>query len=374
MQVIENVGLTHYSPTKAYNGYTLFTPTSSTTVRLIDMHGRFVHGWETQWQPGAHGQLLQNGNLLYAAKIDEAPFAVDFNGAGGLIVEYDWDGNEVWRYEDLFMHHDIQRLENGNTMTLRWVGVPDDIAAQIEGGVPGTERKGVVWGEALREIDQKGNVVWEWIAHEQLDPKAYPICPLCARHEWLHVNALDVLPDGDVMISAHTQSRILIIDKKTKKVKWEWGKDQLAHQHDPTTLDNGNILVFDNGLHRPNNLISCTRILEIEKKSGEIVWEYMASNPATFYGAFISGAQRLPNLNTLICEGPKGRFFEVTMQGEVVWEYINPFFDINIGIPARGRHNMVFRAHRYGVDYPGLKGKKFDSEKYEALNKVYGPR
>ncbi|MGC8495521.1 MAG: aryl-sulfate sulfotransferase [Syntrophobacteraceae bacterium] len=371
MKVTENVGLTHYSPTKAYNGFTLFTPTSSTVVRLIDMQGRFVHSWETPMQPGAHGQLLPDGHLLYAAKDDTAPFAVEFNGAGGYVLEFDWEGNEVWRHEDPFMHHDIQRLDNGNTMTLRWVAVPDDIAAQIEGGVAGTERKGVIWGEALREVDKKGKVVWEWIAHEHLDPKAYPICPLCARHEWLHCNAVDVLPNGDVMISCHTQSRLLIIDRTTKKVKWEWGKGELAHQHDPTTLENGNILVFDNGLHRPCNLISCTRVLEIDRASGEIAWEFMETNPATFYGAFISGAQRLPNGNTLICEGPKGRFFEVTKEKEVVWEYINPMFDINIGIPARGRHNMVFRAHRYGPDYSGLKGKDLSPKKFEAMNSLY---
>ncbi|MEJ2647654.1 MAG: aryl-sulfate sulfotransferase [Sedimentisphaerales bacterium] len=374
MRINDHVSLTHYLPGKAYNGFTLFTPTSSTVARLIDMQGRFVQCWETPWQPGAHGQLLENGNLLYAAKDDSAPFAVDFNGAGGIIVEYDWDGKEVWKYEDEFMHHDIQRLPNGNTMVVRWVAVPDDIAEKIEGGVPGTERKGVIWGECLHEVDPKGKVVWEWIAHDHLDVKAFPICPLCGRHEWLHVNALDVLPNDDVMISCHTQSKLIIIDKKTKKVKWESAKDiRLAHQHDPTTLENGNILVFDNGLHRKNSLIPCTRVLEIDKVSNSIVWEYMETNPCTFYGGFISGAQRLPNGNTLICVGPKGRFFEVTKEGEVVWEYINPFFDINVGIPARGRHNMVFRAHRYGLDYPGLKGKRLNPEKYEMLNRLYGP-
>lgn len=375
MLINQIVGLTHYSPSKAYNGFTLFTPTSSKTAWLIDMQGRIVHSWETPWQPGAHGQLLENGNLLYAAKDDNAPFAIEFNGAGGFIIEYDWDGNEVWRYEDEFLHHDVQRLPNGNTMMLRWVAVPDDIAAQIEGGVPGTERKGVIWGEAVREVDPQGNVVWEWVAHEHLDPKDFPICPLCGRHEWLHVNALDVLPNGDVMISCHTQSKIIIIDKQSNKVKWESSKDlQLAHQHDPTTLENGNILVFDNGLHRKNNLISCTRILEIDREANKIVWEYMEMNPSTFFGSFISGAQRLPNGNTLICEGPRGRFFEITHDGEIVWEYINPFFDINVGIPLRGRHNMVFRAHRYGPDYPGLKGRTLDPDKYKTINLLYGPK
>lgn len=373
MKIFDNISLTHYAPAKAYNGYTLFTPLSSKTVRLIDMQGRFVHSWETRWEPGAHGYILPNGNLLYAGRPEDCPFGADFNGAGGIIVEYDWDGNEVWRYEDSFMHHDFHRLENGNTLVLRWDAVPDDMAKKISGGIPGTERKGVIWSESLHEIDTVGNIVWEWYACDHLKPEDYPICPLCARHEWLHSNAIDVFPNGDILLSAHTLNRLFIIDRATGSIKWEWGKDQLAHQHDSTVLENGNILVFDNGLHRKNNLVSVTRVLEINPDSAEIVWEFMESNPAMFYGAFISGAQRLPNGNTLVCEGPKGRFFETTREKEVVWEYVNPFFGINSNFPNRGSHNMVFRAHRYGPDYPGLKGKELDPGKFDWLNRLYSP-
>ncbi len=66
-------------------------------------------------------------------------------------------------------------------------------------------------------------------------------------------------------------------------------------------------------------------------------WE--ALPPTEFYGQNISGAQRLPNGNTLICEGPTGRIFEVTDLGETVWSYQNPF-----GVP-------VFRAIKYSYEY-----------------------
>ena len=50
-------------------------------------------------------------------------------------------------------------------------------------------------------------------------------------------------------------------------------------------------------------------------------WKYLAPIPSDFYGQNISGAQRLPNGNTLICEGPDGYIFEVTSDGNVVWTY-----------------------------------------------------
>jgi hypothetical protein len=64
-----------------------------------------------------------------------------------------------------------------------------------------------------------------------------------------------------------------------------------------------------------------------------------------FFSPYISGAQRLANGNTLICEGVHGRIFEVTGAGEVVWEYVNPHFFEGPGRP--GLTNAVFRAFRY---------------------------
>ena len=55
------------------------------------------------------------------------------------------------------------------------------------------------------------------------------------------------------------------------------------------------------------------------------LWRYIASPPTSFYASFISGCQRLPNGNTLICDGPHGHFFEVTPEMDIVWEYTNPY-------------------------------------------------
>jgi len=61
-------------------------------------------------------------------------------------------------------------------------------------------------------------------------------------------------------------------------------------------------------------------------------------------------AQRLPNGNTLITESSFGRFFEVTKQGEIVWEYVNPFFGKPFfGGPPSSESNQVFRAIRYSA-------------------------
>ena len=159
----------------------------------------------------------------------------------------------------------------------------------------------------------------------------------------------------------------------------------------------GHFLIFDNGTRRPGETYSS--VLEINPYDGEwrkglyipevkagynqtgtgfhqptpqsiskqIVWSYKSNLPNAFYGHYISGCQRLPNGNTLIDSGPHGHFFEVTEEGEVVWEYISPVGDRTQGDygiykimtdRAGAGFNSVFRCHRYGPDYPGLAGKK----------------
>ena len=92
-----------------------------------------------------------------------------------------------------------------------------------------------------------------------------------------------------------------------------------------------------------------------DKKYGpdRSVWSYSAPNPTDFYSVNISGVQRLPNGNTLICAGAPGIVFEVTPQKKVVWQYNLPAFGGRGGPNAR----QVFRAYRYGPDFPGLTGK-----------------
>ena len=126
-------------------------------------------------------------------------------------------------------------------------------------------------------------------------------------------------------------------------------------------------MIFDNGAHVRNGATS--RIIEVNPETNEIEWTYEGSPPMSFFSSYISGADRLPNGNTLICEGAHGRIFEVTPSGQIVWEYINPFFE-----PDRDGHqsNATFRAHRYAPDYPAFAGRDLDPGAHGNLNRLLG--
>ena len=347
-------GVMYYDSRRAYNGLTLFTPVEGRGAWLIDMLGRTLNCWQTPYAPGCDGRLLPTGSLLYAAKIPDGPLS-DLEGAGGILMELDWDGRLVWKYEDPYLHDSFCRLGNGNTMVLRWVEVPQEIASKVIGGDPGTERDGIMWGDAIREITPSGKVAWEWIAHEHLNPEGNIGCLVCPRSEWTHLNACEVLEDDNILASFMKTNTIAIIEKRTGNIKWQWGPGELAHQHSPTMLDNGNILVFDNGFHPYGFPWGFSRVLEVEPKTKAMVWAYGGREATTeFYSATMSNCQRLPNRNTLICEGNTGRIFEVDLKGKLVWEFSNNL-PSDKPYPAQIRSHMVYSAYRYGMDYPGLK-------------------
>jgi len=94
-----------------------------------------------------------------------------------------------------------------------------------------------------------------------------------------------------------------------------------------------------------------SRVLEIDPVARKIVWSYSgetSNSPGwTFYSSFISDARRLPNGNTFIDEGVNGRFFQVTPKGEIVWEYVSPYFSqttVGGGTAQTVRSNWVYRA------------------------------
>ncbi len=385
-------GVTINRQQRTYDGFTLYTPLGGSTgpdetneVYLIDMQGNVVHTWTVEHAPGLYGFLLPNGNLLYGGNTRELQ-PTPGGGGGGTIQEIDWDGNVIWEYTDTeiskYMHHDFDKLPSGNILVIAWTPMREENMARVQGGIEGMEfvdpdtGEEKIWADVIYEIDyETKEIVWEWRVEDELVIEDYPLAPLLNRHSWTHINSVVYLPEGNsyngqpaVMIMSRQLDLVLIIDYSTKEVLWEWGPGEIKVPHDPTLLDSGNILLFDNGMHKPDTTrsgIPASRILEVNPNTNEIEWEYRGDGLRNFrfFSSVISGAQRLPNGNTLICEGVPGRIFEVTrgerieydddnpdhmrdqlFDNEIVWEYHNPFYSPN------QVENAVFRAYRYGID------------------------
>jgi hypothetical protein len=341
-------GLIAHDPARAQAGYTLFAPMfGDGTVYLVDMDGAVAHTWRMPYRPGLYGYLLDNGHLFYSGKVmaDLERFEAWPRFKGGAVVEVDWRGRTVWEIRHPDHHHDARKLRNGNVLLLCLRALPADLAGRVRGGLAGTEAEGLIYADYLLEMTTRGEVVWEWRSWEHLDPETFPVTPQDRRAEWTHGNTVAETADGHVVVSFRNISTVVMIERATGKLVWTLGGPPLAQQHDPRPLANGNLLIFDNGTHRRDHPATFSRVLEVDPRTRGIVWEYTDPSLFEFFSPYISGAQRLANGNTLICEGCHGRLFEVTREGEVVWEYVSPHFAQEPGAP--GLNNWVFRAFRY---------------------------
>ncbi len=387
-------GLTFREKEKTYDGYTLLTPIGGSKVILLNMNGMIVHSWAFDDILPGYGRLLQNGNLLLRG-VERALWDEDslcwvdgdeidlvrndvaksldvrvreLGANASLIQEVDWDGNVVWEYKNKRIHHDFVRLSNGNNVLVEWAELPQNIESLVVGGLPKSHGDSLpMLGDEIFEIDPEGNELWRVKLWELHDPVNDPICPLEDRQEWTHLNGLDIDTNGDILFSCRNNSRVGIIEKDTKKLIWNYGQPNVFHQHHATYLDNGNIQMFDNGMHRSG--VPRSRVIEVNRITDEVVWEYKGNPEIQFFSGHISGADRLPNGNVLICEGATGRLFEVTQDGETVWQWVNPILNRVRGAPSYS----IFRAHRYEPSHPGLKGRTLELEKGNSkLNALYG--
>jgi hypothetical protein len=221
--------------------------------------------------------------------------------------------------------------------------------------------------------------------------------PQFVQPDWLHVNGLAYNAERDqIMLTVYEFSEVWIIDHSTSKaeaashqggrsgkggdVLYRWGnprayragtvKDQkLFGPHNGHWIDRGlpgegHALIFNNGFQRTGGAHSTVDEIVLplneqgyyERAPGKafapdrLVWSYAAPKRIDFYAPFISGAQRLPGGNTLICSGTNGTVFEVTPNKEVVWKYVNP--DRGRPFPAGGFPPLP--APRLGEILPGF--------------------
>ena len=407
-QSVYPTGTTIYDPDKSWNGFTVLSPLATQAVLVIDMNGNVVKRWDDfNNSAGGPARVLPGGHVVAASGArpphQESLELIqrDFNGN----VSWRFSRNEeiktregttIWSARQ---HHDWQResfpagyyspeskpaIEGGNTLILTHT---DRVQPKVADRPLEDDR--------LIEVSWKGEIVWEWVASDHIDelgfaPDARTAIKAAAgfnaarnSFDWLHINSATYLgpnqwfDKGDkrfapnnVIISSREASLLAIVGRDGSIV-WRLGPDfsaskelrairQIIGQHHAHLIPKGlpgagNLLVFDNGGSSGYGFANpiapdgrgafaraTSRVLEINPVTLELVWSY--ANPR-FFSTNISGAQRLPNGNTLITAGAGGRMFEVTREGAIVWEYMFPLFS------GPNASNAVYRSYRIPYDW-----------------------
>lgn len=402
-------GTTIYDPDRAWNGYTVLSPLGVQAAVVVDMNGRVVKRWEGfSNAAGGPSRVLPGGVVIAPVGTNpprqEALALEQRNFDGDLIRRFDRnerienaEGEMIWSSRQ---HHDWQRIDmpagyyspgvvpSGDDANMLLLTHTNHIVAAV---APDT----VLEDDRIIEINMDGEIVWEWTAADHIDEfgfdaeerrsiaSATQFNANRGSYDWMHINSATwVGPNQwydagderfapDNVIISSRQSSVIAIIARDGSVVWQIGPDfsatpeesairQIIGQHHahmiPVGLPGaGNIMIFDNGgssgYGDPSPIApdgmgiyarATSRVLEIDPVTLELVWSYAAGN---FFATNISGAQRLENGNTLITEGPGGRIFEVTTEGDIVWEYIFPEYT------GARQTNSVYRAFRLPYDW-----------------------
>jgi hypothetical protein len=269
------------------------------------------------------GHLFSNGDLLlvYAQK---AMGAWDT-----LLVKLDKDSRILWKTQ-VRAHHAVQVVKD-RIYALSQVLKPPSRTPDVPSlaGMPYLD-------ESVSILDSDGNEKsTHSILHAFANTKNMRLTdevPFNDRIDALHTNSLDVLDEqnaryipgakpGNVLLSIRNLDLLAVMDLDSDTIVWVL-RGSWRGQHDAKMLPNGHILLFDNqgGLSKRSR----SRVLEITPDTGCVVWSFGGTDKDLLDSEIRGGAQRLPNGNTLISESTAGRILEVTPEGSVAWEYVNP--------------------------------------------------
>ena len=392
-------GVTIYDPEKAFNCLVSFDGRSGRAF-LIDMNGNEVKIWPHSGMPAEIiDPALASGERGHMILQKERHFF-----ANETLLELDWDENIVWEWGEkapggaVQQSHDVARLPNGNTMVL----------ARLPRHVPAISEEQIA-DQAFYEVTPDGDIAWQWFAADHIDelnfspeqrdlllskrmrPRRTGLLALnnmspLGPNKWFNSGDQRFHPDN-VMTCSRDANFVAIIAKSTGEIVWQMGPDypgaydfsektivgdlprpvdSISGQHDahlipPGLPGEGNILIYDNqgSAGFPPvylELFQGSRVVEVDPITKEIIWQYDGLSSGaqlwTFMSFHMSSARRLPNGNTLICEGDYGRLFQVTPAGEIVWEYVNPNYEDEVepGISSKPTaYTSIFVASRNWV-------------------------
>ncbi|MDA9067666.1 aryl-sulfate sulfotransferase [Flavobacteriaceae bacterium] len=375
VSLTENIEV--YNPDLISNDYILAVENSSTTSYLLNKEGDKIFTWNFTNTTGNDLELLNDGSIIGLFK-NENP-SIDFGGFGGTAKIINNSGITIWEYtvsdNNSIAHHDVEILPNGNVLMIVWERIQNQIA--VENGV---DFENDIFIEKIIEINRSSNtVVWEWNSWNHIIQDKFESLPnygdinenpnkininytvdnppggnFFINGDIMHANGLDYDESNDLIyLSVNYYDEVWVIDHSTTLDEsnsssggnYDKGGDLIYRfgnpntynslgdkifdkQHFPNLLEDGevgegNILIYANGLADQQSTIyelempTNFDLLPNSNNEPNIVWSFTDEN---LYANKLSGAIRLSNGNTLITESDYG-FWEVTMDGEVVWKY-----------------------------------------------------
>ena len=272
-----------------------------------DLSGRFLPDTEGATDCWRRARLLPRGELLAI-----------FEGHG--LIKIDSQSRLLWSYPGQ-CHHDLDLGPGGEIYVLTREAL---LVSRIDPAQP-------VLLDYITRLSPEGEFLDRIDILAAFENSVYAGClhRITGGGDILHTNTLErldgsqaarspVFAAGNFLISVRELDTIAIIDGRTGLVVWALS-GMWAAQHQPTLLDNGHILLFDN-----QGCGGRSKVLEIDPFTQEVAWSFADGAAHSLYSETCGSCQELPSGNILITESDNGRALETTRAGTIVWEYRNP--------------------------------------------------
>ena len=303
------------------DGWNLYTSGHAPVVTLIDMDGKVVRTWTVDVKKTFPEVVsLRANHELRVAHVDAGGGVVAMISRLGL-VRLDAASRVIWAYRG-YVHHDFCVAPSGAIWVLE----------RKERFVPGLGRGEPILEDFAVEISPEGRLVRRVSLLEALQGSSYAamMAQVPKALDLFHTNSISVLDGslasrspvfrkGNILLSLHHLDLIAILDPDQRRIVWALS-GQWHAQHAASLLPTGHLLLFDNF----GSMRGASRVLEVDPFTQQIVWSWGAQPGQKLFTEMSGQQQRLENGNTLICESNFGRAVEVTPDGRVVWEFINP--------------------------------------------------
>ncbi len=339
-------GVTVLNAERASPGLTLYTSGDAAKAELVDLRGNIVHQWQrpysTVWDPSSPVRHPVPDDHVYFRKAQMLP-------DGSLIALYEGVGDTpygyglakltansalIWKNLDNF-HHDFDTTPDGRIVAL----TQSFRTTALEGA---DQFKPPYLEDSLVMVGADGHTLSKISLLDALNESPFRSLlwrvPYYTMEDPIHANGVDYLDreraqwlqeripaarEGQVLVSFRELAggSVALVDPKTGKVAWASHGPWLA-QHDPDVLPGGLLEVFDNRGNLGHT--SKSRVLVVDPATLGIVWSYAGDSQHPLDSPIRGAVQRLPNDDTLITESGGGRLLEVTRDGHIVWEYLNP--------------------------------------------------
>ena len=336
------VGVTIHDRARVADGVNLYVSGHAAEARLVDMDGRPLHRWALPFSRAFPDRQIDdriaNKHFWRRVALDDQGGLIAIHDGMGM-VRIDKDSTRLWALPEP-VHHDLEVLADGTILTLvrrpqivpRW----DAERPLLLGSVATVSADGAITDELpLLEAFEgsefadlfRGSVATH---HELADRWAQDRKGVTRpwgdifhdntleRLDGRHAELSPVFAEGNLLISFRNLDLLAIIDPSSRAVVWA-AAGRWRQQHQPTLLDDGAMLVFSN-FDGPGR----SAVIEFDPLTGEELWDYAPSERGVFFSSALGTCQRLPGGNTLITESHAGRAFEVTRDGDIVWEFLSP--------------------------------------------------